>query len=841
MTRHPDNDSLRLIIAGMDPDRTCREIQRVLMSVLGVRAVTLDPDGASISVRVVPGWVEQAEVQSALTQAGFTTSVEPESGVLVVQESDSTAKDAGEFRRSGEPDDASVNDYEFSVQGMHCASCVGRVEAVLKKLPGVKKAEASLATHRVQLQVLSTQFDRSTIEKALRDAGYQVRNLGDREKLGDLETLRKERAAQLARARRRLIIGLILLIPLLGLGVATMPWIGILSNARWVGWAMLIPSAFLQIYLGGPYLVRAVQRLRHGSTNMDTLIAIGTTTAFGYSLYHLLNGEHRQAHYFMDSGIILTLITLGSYLEVRARGAAGEAIERLLDLSPKVARLLQLDGTEVDLPVNEIKRGDVLRIRPGESIPVDGMVIEGSSEVDESMLTGESAPIPKLVGDPVTGATRNSNGSLLVRATRLGRDSALGQIVAMVREAQGSKANVQRLADQISAVFVPIVLGIALLTLLGWGFFTDRWEAAVLNAAAVLIIACPCALGLATPVAIAVGSGRGAREGLLIRDASAFERMDQIRAVVLDKTGTLTEGRPSIDQVETLNGFDRDQILQLAGAAEIGSEHPIGQALAPYAQGIRAEKFRALEGAGVEATVEGLEVVIGSGDLLKSRTGQEIARSGTFEDPDRTVIHLAINGDLAGQISLVDATRPHAPEMIQDLKEMGFDLYLLTGDAEVTARSVAKVVGIDPEKVFARVLPAQKAERINELRQGRSSSGVTRVAMVGDGINDAPALATADLGIALGTGTDVAKATADIVITSGDLRSVPRAFRLGRSTLRAIRDNLFWAFGYNAVGIPIAAFGLFGTYGPMVAALAMSLSSVTVITRARLLNYVRLG
>jgi P-type Cu+ transporter len=542
-------------------------------------------------------------------------------------------------------------------------------------------------------------------------------------------------------------------------------------------------------------------------------------------------------HYFMDAGIILTLITLGKFLEARSRGVAGAAIERLLDLAPKTARVVR-DGREQEIPLAEVAKGDRVRVRPGEAIPVDGRVLEGDSSVDESMLTGEPIPVEKGPGDLVTGATMNQDGTLLVEAQRLGSESALQGIVRLVREALGSKAGVQRLADRVAAWFVPIVLAIALLTLLGWGLIGGRWAAGVLNAAAVLIIACPCALGLATPMAVAVATGRGARAGLLVREASAFERMDRIKAVVLDKTGTVTEGKPAVDEVFTVEGWDRDRLLRLVAAAEAGSEHPLARAFEPYADGLGATSLRAERGAGISAVVEGRSVRIGKAHYL---AGEGIDAAplgevpGKMESFAKTVLRVAVDGRAVGAVALSDPLKPHSRQAVDRLRTLGLDVYLLTGDNITTAQAIGRSLGLAKGRTFAGVLPDQKAAMIAELRRDGG-----RVAMVGDGLNDAPALAAADVGIALGTGTDLAKAAADVVIASGDLRAVPRALRLGRATLRAIRQNLFWAVIYNAVGIPVAALGLFGRYGPMVAALAMSLSSVTVVARSSLLARLRL-
>jgi Cu+-exporting ATPase len=522
---------------------------------------------------------------------------------------------------------------------------------------------------------------------------------------------------------------------------------------------------------------------------------------------------------------------VGKWLEVRSRGVAGAAIERLLDLAPKSAHVLRGDN-EVEISLSEVRVGDRVRVRPGDSMPVDGEVVEGSSSVDESMLTGEPIPVEKGPGDRVTGGTLNGDGTLVVQATRLGRDSVLQNLVRLVRSAQGTKAGIQRLADRVSSYFVPAVLGVALLTLVGWGWLGHDWGAAVLNAAAVLIIACPCALGLATPMAVAVSTARGAKAGLLVREASAFERMDGLKTVVLDKTGTVTEGRPAVAEVFATDGWTREALLQLAGTAEAGSEHPLARALAEHSGSQRASEFRAVRGQGVIATVDGHVVLVGSARFL-AESGVDLSAlrsvATDWESQARTVLGVAVDGHVAGAIAVADPPKPHSAEAVGALRRLGVDIALLTGDNATTARAVATGLGIAGDAVFSGVMPDAKASKVAELKQ------LGRVAMVGDGLNDAPALAAADVGIALGTGTDLAKASADVVIATGDLRAVPRALRLGHATLVAIRQNLFWAIIYNVVGIPVAALGLFGQYGPMVAALAMSLSSVSVVARSSLL------
>jgi Cu+-exporting ATPase len=740
-----------------------------------------------------------------------------------------------------------TEEWNLAIGGMHCASCVARVEGALATVPGVAQARVNLATERASVVVEAGRVREEQLAEAVARAGYSARR-AELELGAGAESLRRERDEQRRYWRNRLVVGVLLAVPLVVLGYAPMIAPAVFGHPAWAAWAMFGLATVMQVYLGGPYLRGAWTRLKQGSANMDTLIALGTSTAYGFSLAQLLLGQAHQAHYFMDAGIILTLITLGKFLEVRSKGTAGAAIERLLDLAPKRARVLGPEGEgegETDVPLTAVHRGDRVRVRPGETIPVDGVVREGESSVDESMLTGESTPVVKRPGDRVAGATLNGDGTLVIEAQRLGRESALEGIVRLVREAQGSKAGVQRLADRIAAWFVPIVLVIAGLTLVGWGVARGDWVRAVLNAAAVLIIACPCALGLATPMAVAVATGRGARAGLLVREASAFERMDRLTTIVFDKTGTMTQGKPSVTDVFGLPGWDRDLMLHLAAAAESGSEHPLARALAPFAQGVKVEDFQAVRGAGVRARVDGRAVLVGTERFLEDSgvdpLGLEDA-AFVLEEQAKTVLRVAVDGKAVGVIALNDTLKPHARAVVGQLQRQGTDVYLVTGDNAPTALAIAAEIGLSSERVFADILPADKAAKLAELRQrkGRSGRGRNRVAMVGDGLNDAPALAAADVGIALGTGTDLAKAVADVVIATDDLRAVPRALRLGRATLAAIRQNLFWAFAYNTIGIPLAALGLFGRYGPLIAALAMSLSSVTVVARSSLLAGLKL-
>jgi len=792
-------------VEGMTCGHCVATVRQALEAVPGVKSAAVDLATGRAEVVTDPPTADRTPLEAAIEAVGYRVPGRAAPGPPRVI--------------SIAPPPA-AEEWNLAIGGMHCASCVGRVEGALQGVPGVDRARVNLATERAAVRVDPSRVSERAIAEAVGRAGYTARRaelvIGE-----GAESLRRERSEHLAYWRPRLIAGVVLTLPLVVLGYAPLLSPAAAVHSPAIGWAMFGLAAVLQVYLGAPYFRGALRRLRRGSANMDTLIALGTSTAFGYSLARLVSGHAHDAHSFMDAGIILTLITLGKYLEARSKGSAGSAIERLLDLAPKLARVIR-DGAEAEVPLSDVRPGEVVRVRPGESVPVDGRVVEGESSVDESMLTGESTPVARRPGDRVAGATRNGDGTLLVEADQPGRESALEGIVRMVRDAQSSRAGIQRLADSVSARFVPAVLGIAVATLLGWGLVGHDWGRATLNAAAVLIIACPCALGLATPMAVAVATGRGARAGLLVREASAFERMDRIGTVAFDKTGTITRGRPSIADVVTVGGFDRAEMLRLAAGAESGSEHPIARALAGHRDGSKVEDFRADRGSGVSARVDGRQVRVGSGAFMGVADGRE--------GPARTVIHVAVDGRAVGSIALRDEIKPSAREAIDRVRRLGAAVAMLSGDAAEVAREVASEVGIPAANVFAPLRPEAKLARLAEIRAGGG-----RVAMVGDGLNDAPALAAADVGIALGTGTDLAKAVADVVIATDDLLAVPRALKLGRATLRAIRQNLFWAFAYNALGIPLAAFGLFGTYGPLIAALAMSLSSVTVVARSSLL------
>jgi P-type Cu+ transporter len=620
----------------------------------------------------------------------------------------------------------------------------------------------------------------------------------------------------------------------------------------------LVPATFVQLWAGGRFYRAAWRAARHGAANMDTLIAVGTTAAWGYSTVITLapqlvmDAGLEPAAYFDSSTLIIGFVLLGRWLEARAKSQAGGAIRRLLELEPPVARRIE-GARESDVPVGAVEAGDVLRVRPGDRVPVDGVVVSGRSSVDQAMLTGEPMPVEIGAGDEVFGGTLNAGGSFVMRATRVGRDTALARIVELVRQAQGSKAPIQRLADRVSEVFVPIVLVAAALTFLAWFLLgpEPKLTLALTAFTAVLIIACPCAMGLATPTAIMVGTGRGAEVGVLIRGGEALETAGRVDTVVFDKTGTLTEGAPTVARVAAVDGFDEATILDLAASVEVGSEHPLGEAIAAHARerGLVARAvggFLATPGRGAEGqvNVDGKDraVLVGTAAFLRDRG---IETAGLDADvaaaPEgATTVLVAIDGNAAGAISLADRVKRDARAAVQELSRAGIEAWLLTGDGRATALAVATAVGIPAERVIAEVLPEDKAAAVQRLR----AEGLV-VAMVGDGINDAPALAGADVGIAIGTGADVAIEAADVTLVGGDPRGVGRAIRLSRSTMRVVRENLAWAFGYNVVLIPVAMGVLFPAFGlllnPALAAGAMALSSVSVVLNSLRLRAIRIG
>ena len=713
----------------------------------------------------------------------------------------------------------------LDLQGMHCASCVSRIERSLKKVTGVSDANVNLATNRARVVFDPALAAPLNLIAAVEKAGYgatptpKIRPAMDK----------PERDFALL----NLIGAAVLTLPVLTLSMAWM------MRPSWMDWILAALSALVVFGFGRQFFEGAWSALRHGgAATMDTLVALGTGISYFFSLAELLWDRHPQV-YFETAATIVTLILLGRWLEARAKRRASDTIQSLIALSPKTARLVTENGGEVDVPLDSLNPGDLLRVRPGEKVAADGVVTDGASAVDEALLTGESLPVEKAKGDGVIGGTLNGSGTLLYRVTASGDQTMLASMVRLVEEAQGSKAPVQKLADTISAFFVPAVLGVALLTFLVWYFALHASLVAALTpAVAVLVIACPCALGLATPTAIMVGVGRGAALGILIKNGEALERAHRITRIVFDKTGTLTEGHPALTDIVPLGSLDRHTLLRLSAAAERGSEHALGQAIIAKAdqEGLAgvAEGFHSHAGGGVEAVVEGQRVLVGTISLL---TGTSIAIPETasahitrLETEGKTAMLVAVDSTLVGVLAVADTLRPGAGAAVDRLRKMGMDVALLTGDARRVAEAVARTVGI--EDVQAGVKPGEKSAAIQAWQRGGA------VAMVGDGVNDAPALAQADLGVAMGRASDVAMEAADVTLLRADLNGVADAILLSRRTLKIIHQNLFWAFLFNVIGIPLAAFGLLN---PMLAALAMAFSSVSVVTNSLRLKSAKLS
>ena len=738
---------------------------------------------------------------------------------------------------------------DLPVKGMHCASCVNKVEAALAGVPGVLEAQVNLATERARVLLLPDRASVADLRVAVRAAGYEIpEEVPGEAASADHERQARERENRLLRLK--FLVGAVLSGPVvIGSMTDFFPW-----APEWLRnhWVLMLLTAPVQFWVGWQFHAGFLKDLRYRSASMASLVSLGTNAAFFFSVGvtlwpHAFMGLGAMT-YYETAAVLMTLIILGRWLEARAKGRTSEAIRRLMVLAPKTARVLR-GGQEQDLPVALVIAGDQIRVRPGEKIPVDGEVVEGASAVDESMLTGESLPVEKRPGARVIGGTVNRTGSFTFRATRVGKDTVLAQIIRLVEEAQGSKAPIQRLADQVSAIFVPIVLVIAAATFGVWWVWGPEpaFLFALTNAVAVLVIACPCAMGLATPTAIMVGTGKGAELGVLIKSAEALEMLHKVRIAVLDKTGTLTVGKPVVTDVIAVNGTEEDGVLALAAAAEQGSEHPLGEAIVTRAKerGLAlppVTDFRAVPGHGIVAGVEGRRLLLGNARLLAEH-GIALERLETeasrFADEGKTAVYVSLDERVAGLIAVADVLKPEAREAVAALKAMGLQVVMLTGDSRRTGEAIARQAGI--ERLLAEVLPDAKTREVKRLQdEGRL------VAMVGDGINDAPALAQADVGIAMGSGTDVAMEAADITLMRGDLRGVVTAIQLSRRTIRIIRENLGWAFGYNVLLIPVAAGVLYPLWGvllsPILAGAAMAFSSVSVVTNSlRLKRFVPRG
>jgi Cu+-exporting ATPase len=731
----------------------------------------------------------------------------------------------------------------LKIEGMTCAACVRAVERAVNKLEGIESANVNFATENLQVSYDASKVRLSDIKAAVTKAGYKAL---EEEVTVDADKERKE--AEVKALWRRFIISAVFTVPLL-----------IISMGHMIGYALPkiidpmtkpLNFALIQLLLVAPVIIVGYKFFKVGfktiikrSPNMDSLIAIGTSAAFLYGLfavYKIYNANVDYAYklYFESAAVILTLITLGKYLESVTKGKTSEAIKKLMGLAPKTAVIIR-DGKEIEIPIDEVEVGDIVIVKPGEKLPVDGEVVEGMTAIDESMLTGESIPVEKTAGSKVIGASINKSGYIKYKATKVGKDTALSQIIKLVEEAQGSKAPIAKMADIISGYFVPIVISIAVLSALAWFIFGGKTPTFALTIfISVLVIACPCALGLATPTAIMVGTGKGAEYGVLIKSGEALETAHKIQTIVFDKTGTITEGKPKVTDIVTASGVNSNYLLQLAASAEKGSEHPLGEAIVKDAEEKalefkKVENFKAIPGHGIQVTIEGNNILLGNKKLMVENNISLVELEDTshkLAGEGKTPMYAAIEGKLAGIIAVADTVKASSKKAIEKLHSMGIEVAMLTGDNKKTAEAIARQVGIDV--VLAEVLPQDKANEVKKLQaQGK------KVAMVGDGINDAPALAQAEVGIAIGSGTDVAMESADIVLMRSDLMDVPTAIKLSKKTILNIKENLFWAFGYNTLGIPVAMGILYllkigPLLNPIIAAAAMSFSSVSVLLNA---------
>jgi len=804
-----------LKIEGMTCSACAKAVERTTKKLPGVNEASVNYATEKLHIDFDETMVSIPQIQGAIEKAGYKALIEASSKTL-------------------------------KIEGMTCSACAKSVERVTKKLEGVIESNVNYATEKLHISYEPSTVRISEIKKAIEKAGYKAI---EEETTVDEDKERKEKEIKLLWTK--FIISAIFTVPLLIITMGHMfgePFgfhlptiIDPMMNAKNFGIIQLVLVLPVMI-AGHKFYTVGFKSLMRRSPNMDTLIAIGTSAAFLYGIFAIVqiyggNLDYAYDLYFEAAGVILTLITLGKYLEAVTKGKTSEAIKKLMGLAPKTA-IVMINGVEVETPIEEVEVGDIIVVKPGEKMPVDGEVVEGTTSVDESMITGESIPVEKNSGDNIIGASINKNGSIKYKATKVGKDTALAQIIKLVEDAQGSKAPIAKMADIISGYFVPVVIGISILSSLAWYFIGGETGVFALTIfISVLVIACPCALGLATPTAIMVGTGKGAEYGVLIKSGVALETAHKIKTIVFDKTGTITEGKPKVTDVVVVNGITKDDLLQIAASGEKGSEHPLGEAIVKGAEEKsltlkKVDLFKAIPGHGISVTIDGKKILLGNKKLMiDSDISLEDLEdvSNKLAEEGKTPMYVAIEDSIAGIVAVADTVKENSKKAIEKLHQMGIEVAMITGDNKRTAQAIAKEVGID--RILAEVLPEDKANEVKKLQaEGK------KVAMVGDGINDAPALAQADIGIAIGSGTDVAMESADIVLMRSDLMDVPTAIQLSKKTITNIKQNLFWAFAYNTLGIPVAM-GVLHIFGgpllnPIIAAAAMSFSSVSVLLNA---------